>query len=928
MTIRNLEFFFHPKNLVLIGASQKPGSVGFTIAKNLLRSGFSGDIAFVNPHYSAIDGTPCYATVDRLPFTPELAVIATPPRTVPQLVSDLGAMGCRAAVIITAGVRGEFAQAMLNGAKPHLMRLIGPNCIGVQVPGLNLDASFAQTLAKPGDIALVLQSGALTTAMLEWAKTENIGFSHVVSIGDAADVDLGDMLDYLAGDVTSRAVFLYIESVTHAAKFISAARRCSRAKPVIAIKAGRHPEAAKAAASHTGALAGSDFVYDAALRRAGILRVLDLDEMFDAAEVLSHLKSVPGSRLTIVTNGGGAGVIAADALADLKGVLATLEPKTIERLNASLPETWSHGNPIDIVGDGGADRYRAAMAAALDDGNTDAVLAINCPTALASSTEAAEAVAAAAQDRRKSVQHPKPVIANWLGQSSASEVQSIFGGASIPHFQTPSAAVKGLMQVVDYGAAQAQLMRTPPALPGNLNFNSAAVAAHISQTLKDGRRMMTEPEAKAVLAAYGIPTVPTYVAPTPEKAREAAAGLLRDNASVVVKILSPRLTHKSDIGGVRLDIRSAEEAENTARHMLHSIGALRPDAFLQGVTVQPMIQRADAYELILGVTSDPTFGPVILFGAGGTGVEAIGDTAMALAPLDLQLASDLISSTRIYRLLKGFRDRRAVDLNGLALCLVKLSSLALQHREIRELDINPLLIDEKGIIALDARITVADLQAQPATPPAIRPYPDQWQSRQTWLNREEILIRPIRPDDERLYALFMAKMTPEDIRLRMFSPVREFSHQFLARMTQIDYAREMAFVALREIPGGTPEMLGVARFFADPDYKRAEYAVMVRSDLKGHGLGWMLMRHLITYARAEGLAFLHGCVLRDNAVMLEMCRELGFNLAVDEKDPTLYAVVLDLKSDAAAKTDRCRHADPVPQGLESQRQKLARWLWG
>lgn len=567
----------------------------------------------------------------------------------------------------------------------------------------------------------------------------------------------------------------------------------------------------------------------------------------------------------IVTNGGGAGVIAADTLVDLRGTLAPIEQKTLDRLSKSLPATWSHGNPIDIIGDGGPDRYHAAMEAVLQDGNTDVVLAINCPTALTSSVNSARAVVTAVQEHRKTVQRPKPVIANWLGESDGSEVQAVFRNADIPDFETPSAAIRGLMQLVDYGSAQAELMRTPPALPANLRFDTAAVEARISETLKDARTMMTEPEAKAVLAAYGIPTVPTQVASTPEEAREAAAEFLRIYPSVVVKILSPQLTHKSDIGGVRLDITSPDDAEKTAREMLASIRSLRPDAVLQGVTIQPMIRRPDAYELILGIATDPTFGPVILFGAGGTGVEAIGDTAMALTPLDLKLASGLITSTRIYKLLKGFRDRPAVDLEGLALCLV------------------------------------AGLAAHPVPLPAIRPYPVQWEVRQKLLSGQEILIRPIRPDDERLYADFMTKMTPEDTRLRMFSPMREFSHQFLARLTQIDYGREIAFLALRQQPDRAAEMLGVARFFADPDYENAEYAVMVRSDLKGQGLGWILMRHLITYARAEGLTVLYGSVLRKNATMARMCRELGFDVTSDAEDPMVCKVTLNLKSDAVAK---------------------------
>ncbi len=900
MTIRNLNFLFQPKSVALVGASERPGSIGLHVAENLLRAGFDGEIGFVNPRRSSVLGKPCYSSSEALPFIPQLAVVATPPHAVPGVISELGRKGCRAAVVITAGVTGSLAQEMRDAARPHLLRIVGPNCIGIQVPSLKLDASFAQTFAKQGDIALVSQSGALTAAMLDWAQVEGVGFSHVVSIGDAADVDLGDMLDYLAGEVMSRAVFLYIEGVTQAAKFMSAARRCSRTKPVIAIKAGRHPEGAKAAMSHTGALAGSDNVFSAALRRAGILRVLDLHEMFESAEVIARVRSVAGSRLAIVTNGGGTGVLAADTLADLQGTLAHLEQKTLDALDAALPPTWSHGNPVDIIGDAGPDRYRAAIAEVMRDGNTDAVLVMNVPTALASSVDAAIATVDAVKAGRK-LGATKPVLASWLARSTAGEVKPLFREAKIPDFVTPGAAVRGIIQLARYGAAQAELMRTPPALPAEMHFDFDAVEAGIGFTLEEGRKLMTEPEAKAVLKAYGIPTVPTRVAATPEEAGAAASRLLSGYSSVVVKILSPDIAHKSDIGGVRLDLTSAAEAEKVTRQMLQDIRVLRPGANLKGVTVQPMVRRPDAFELILGITDDSTFGPVILFGAGGTGVEAIGDTAMALTPLDLKLAKDLIESTRIYKLLKGYRGRPAVDLDGLALCLVKLSSLAVQHPAIRALDINPLLADEKGLLALDARIEVEDPKKYPATPPAIRPYPVRWETHERLLNGEEVFIRPIRPDDERFYTMYMSKMTPEDIRLRLMMPVRELSHKFLARMTQIDYAREMAFIALQDRPNGEPEALGVVRFFADPDYEKAEYAVLVRSDLKGIGLGWVLMRHLIRYARDEGLKTLYGTVLKENATMVKMCKELGFEVKRDPDDPMLYDVTLDLKGEAVTK---------------------------
>ena len=598
-----------------------------------------------------------------------------------------------------------------------------------------------------------------------------------------------------------------------------------------------------------------------------------------------------------MTNGGGASVLAADTLADLRGSLARLEQKTMDALDAVLPPTWSHGNPVDIVGDASPERYAAAVSTVMKDKNADAVLVMNVPTALGSSVGAAKATVDAVKAARKAGP-AKPVIATWLAPSTAEEVKPLFREAKIPDFATPSAAIRGITQLARYGAAQAELMQTPPALPADMHFDAAAVEASIARVLQEGRNLMTEPEAKSVLKAYGIPTVPTRVALTPEDAAAAAAELLRSYSSVVVKILSPDITHKSDVGGVRLDLTSAEEVGRVARQMLAEIKALRPDADLRGVTVQPKVRRRDAYELLLGITPDPAFGPVVLFGTGGTAVEAIGDTAMSLTPLDLKLAPDLVESTRVYQLLKGFRDKQAVDLPGLALCLVKLSSLAVQHPAIRELDINPLLASEKGLLALDARIRVEDPAVCPAVPPAIRPYPVQWEKKERLLNGQEILIRPIRPDDEHYYIDLMTKMTPEDIRLRMFMPVREFSHQFFARMTQIDYAREMAFIALLPNHSSGDGMIGAVRFFADPDYEKAEYAVMVRSNLKGVGLGWVLMRHLIRYAKSEGLKSLYGTVLKENATMIQMCEELGFQAKRDPDDPMLYAVTLDLNCEA------------------------------
>lgn len=885
MTIRNLDALLAPKTIALVGASERAGSVGSTIARNLIESGFAGDVMFVNPNADFVHGRPCFGSLGRLPKAPDLVVIATPAPTVAQLVGQSAARGARAAVVITAGLTADARLQMLEAGRDKLLRVLGPNSIGLLLPGIGLNASFAQCNALPGDLAFLSQSGALITAVIDWATSRRIGFSHILSLGDMEDVDFGDMLDYLAGDTQSRAILLYIEAITHAEKFLSAARRAARVKPVIAIKAGRNAAAARAAASHTGRLAGSDAAYGAAFRRAGVLRVNALEELFEAAEMLARKPRHMGERLLILTNGGGAGVLAADHLGDEHGVLAQLSPHTLGLLDGKLPANWSRANPVDVIGDAGPERYADALAVALSDPDCDAVLAINCPTALASSTEIARRVISTWQ----AAQPSKLMITNWLGSTAPAEARRLFGEAGIATFETPGAAVRGYMQLVRYGRAQDELMRTPPAKPKNDTPDISTATAVIDNTLQAGRTVLSEIEGKQVVAAYGIPVVPTLKAGDPEAARRIAERLLAGNTSVALKILSDDISHKSDVGGVVLDLASADAVHGAAVAMIERIEKVLPHARIEGFTLSPMIRRPRAHELIAGITVDATFGPIVMFGAGGTAVEVIADTALALPPLDIQLARDLIASTRIAKLLAGYRDRKAADIDAIALALVRLSALACRHPEIREIDINPLLADESGVIALDARVRVADNRTEPRPPLAIKPYPEIWEKRIAAGTTQALLLRPIRPEDESLYAAFLSKVTNDDLRLRLFAPQKSLTHKFLARLTQIDYAREMAFVALTE---DASELLGVARFIADPDYVRAEYAILVRSDLKGRGLGWSLMSHLIDYARATGIRELHGSVLSENSGMLKMCSELGFKIHRDRDDLAVSHVTL------------------------------------
>lgn len=886
VTVRNLHRLLTPRAVALVGATDRPAAIGRVVMERLLAGAFEGPIGLVNPGRDAVLGHPCARAVADLPFTPDLGIVTTPPAAVPAVIAELGAAGARAAVVITAGVDGPsgLRQAMLDAARPHGLRVLGPNCIGLQVPALGLDASFSHLLAAPGDLALLSQSGAIVTAMLDWAAARGVGFSTVASLGDMADVDVGDLLDHLAADRATRAVLIYLEHVTSARKFMSAARSCARVKPVIVVKSGRSAAAAKAAASHTGALAGADDVYSAALHRAGLLRVGDLQDMFDAAEALAREAPLRGDRLAIVTNGGGAGVLAVDALADAGGRLAELSTETLARLNAALPATWSGANPVDVIGDADADRYGAALLAVLADPGVDAVLALCCPTALAPAEAIAARVAEIHAAREGAAR--KPVLTCWLGEATAAAARRTLVAAGAPTFATPAQAVGGFAHLADHAKAQEALTRTPPSLPEDLALDPDAARAAMAPALADGRAILTEPEAKAVLAAYGVPVAQTVVAATPAAVETAAAALLRGGAQcVVVKILSREVTHKSDVGGVRLNLATAAEAGAAAKAMAAAMAQRRPDARLDGFAVQPMIARKGAHELILGLAEDPAFGPVMMVGAGGVAVEATADRALELPPLDMRLAADMIGRTRIARLLAGYRDRPAADTGAVALTLVRLSHLAADFAEIAEIDINPLLADDQGVIALDARIV---LRPGAASCPrggnprfALRPYPSAWDRTETARDGAVVRIRPVRPDDGALYDAFFARMAPQDIRRRFMSAIRRLPVAEVARLTQLDYDRAMAFVAL----DADGSLLGVSRLAADPDRTEAEFAVLVRSDAQGRGLGPALMRRLLDYARDEGLARVYGHVDGDNAGMLAMCARLGFDEGDDPDDP-------------------------------------------
>ena len=874
MTIRNLEFLFNPRSVALIGASARAGSVGDVTARNLLDGGFPGPIRFVNPGRHMIHGRQSVADVASLPEAPDLAVIATPPETVAPLIAELGARGTKAVIVITAGFGGDAGrrakQDMLDAAKPHLLRIVGPNCLGVLMPGAGLNASFAHLAPPKGRIAFLSQSGAIIGSVIDWAAARGIGFSHLVSMGELLDVDFGDMLDYLAADTESSAILLYIEAVTNARKFMSAARRASRSKPVIAIKAGRQPEGARAVASHTGALAGADAVYDAALRRAGVLRVLDLDELFAAVETLGAASMPAGERLVILTNGGGIGILATDALIEMGGHLAELSPATGSALDAVLPATWSHGNPVDIIGDAPGRRYADAMNVLLEAPEIDAILALNCPTAITSSAEAAQAVVDSLGGRRRCV------LTSWVGEQTARQARQILSAAGLSTYDTPERAVEGFMHIVRYRRAQSMLMQTPPSVAEQFRPDSAAAGRVIARVLAEGRDMLTGPESREVIAAFGIPTIEIRVAADPAEAGRIAGGI---DGPVALKILSPDISHKSDVGGVALGVEGAAEVERIAAAILARVAAERPAARLDGVTVEPMVRRDGAHELIVGMIADPQFGPVLLFGQGGTAVEVIGDRSLALPPLNMNLAHELMGRTRVHKLLQGYRDRPAAALDDIALTLIKLSQLVADLPEVVELDINPLLADAKGVIALDTRIKVQKATGKGTARFAIRPYPRELEEPVKLSGGRELLLRPIRPEDEPALRHAFAQLSPTSIRMRFFAPIKELSHALGARLTQIDYEREMALVLTDPAGSADPQLHAVVRGGAAAGNARGAYALAGSDARVGPGRGAVLLPRIVDYARGRGIGEIFGDVLVGNDAMLAICRQMGFTAA-------------------------------------------------
>lgn len=895
MSIYGLTRFFTPQSIAIVGASPNPSSLGGAVYANTITAGFRGRIDPVNPKYDEISGRRCVASVDQLETAPDLLVVATPAATVPAIIETAAMRGVGAAIVISSGLghgAGSLAEQMHAPARARGLRVIGPNCLGVIAPHSALNTSFASVMPEAGSLAVISQSGAIAAAMAEWGKSHSIGFSAIVSVGDQVDVDVGDLLDFFALDQHTHAILLYVESVKESRKFMSAARAAARVKPVVVVKSGRHDEGKRAAATHTGALAGSDAVYDAAFRRAGLLRVNGMDELFAAAQTLAFCRGVGGSRLAILTNGGGFGVLAVDSLVDRGYRPAGLSPETMARLNSALPPLWSHANPVDIIGDADAARFTAALEALIEDPQNDAILVLDVQTALASSLDTAKAVRDVIVAERSHQLNPKPVLTSFIG--AADEVETVFRAARVPHYETEIEAIGGFAHLARRAELLQSLMARPAAAPDDFKGDEKAVRTIVEAARGEGRDWLVPFETDAVLKAYGIPSVPLRKAASASAAADAAREFIAQGLPVAVKILSPDIQHKSDVDGVRLSLTSEADVRASAETVIANARRLRPKARIDGVIVQPMITRPRARELITGLARDPIFGSVIVFGHGGVAVEIVKDKAIALPPLDEQRALDLIAQTRISRLIDAYRNVPAARRDLVALVLVRLSQLAADIPEILEIDINPLLADDAGVLALDARISIDPVPLPTDRPHhahfAIRPYPKEWERTLALRDGRRFMVRPVRPEDESLYEEFFRHVNADDMRLRFFGLVKDISHAFIARLTQIDYGRSIALLAFDEISGA---LIGVVRLHADPDHQNGEYAILLRSDWKGIGLGWALMELIIEYARKEGLRRISGQVLRDNVTMINMCRELGFSIEEDRDDRNSVAVSLD-----------------------------------
>ena len=867
----SLDPIFHPRSIAVVGASATPGSVGSILMRNLMANPFGGVVYPVNPNRKAVHGVLCYPNLQAIPEVVDLAIIATPAPTVPEVIAQAVSRGVPAAIIISAGFseRGEEGrqlEARIRELARGKMRLIGPNCLGVLHPPSNLNASFAASMARRGNIALLSQSGAICTSILDWARTTHVGFSSFVSVGSMLDVDFADLIDYFADDPDTRSIILYMESIGDARKFLSAARSASRTRQVIVVKSGRHEAGARAAASHTGALAGADAVFDAAFRRAGVLRVTTIPELFDMSEILSMQPRPQGPALAIITNAGGPGVMATDELMTRGGTLANLSTQTMDSLNQALPSFWSHANPIDLLGDATAERYRLAVEVCLKDPGVQGLLVLLTPQAMTDPTETARQLAPLGKTAKK------PLLCCWLGGPGVQEGRQLLGEAGIPTFDSPESAIGAFLHMVQYRRNQELLYERPEALPQDHQPNDEQVAAIIARARHENRTLLNEAEAKQLLAAYGLPVTACIPCATAEEAVQAAEQI---GYPVVVKLLSSTLTHKSDVGGVQLNLADAAAVRSAFGRIRDNVLQHAEATAFEGVTVQPMI-RQRGYELIVGSSLDRQFGPVILFGAGGVLVEILKDRSLGLPPLNRTLARRLMERTQIYQVLQGVRGQAAVDLAALETLLVRFSQLLCDFEDLQEVDLNPLLAGPDGLVALDARVVLRPVSEAKRSTLVIHPYPNQYTAPFTMSDGTTVTIRAIRPEDEQLIVELHSRHSEHTLRMRFFSLVKTLSRDSLIRLCHLDYDREMALTAELARPDKT-QLLGVARYYLRPETNEAEFALVVEDAHQRKGLGQHLMRRLIEIARERGIKKLVGQVLRENTSMLRLTAKLGFS---------------------------------------------------
>ncbi len=890
MSIHNLDKIFKPKSVAVIGASKKEGTMGFFLLNSLFESGYEGNIFPVNPNYKSIKRLKTYASILDINQSIDLAIIATPIAKVPQLIKECVERGVGGAIVISAGGKeigdkGKQVEAEIKKeASKSDLRIIGPNCMGISSAESKLNASFTGIMPLQGKMAFVSQSGAICSSILDLSLKQSIGFSYFVSIGSMLDVDFGDMINYLGNDPHVSSIVLYIESLTNVGKFMSAARAVSRVKPIVVLKAGKSSAGARAASSHTGAMAGEDAVYNAAFKRAGIVRVNTIEELFDCAELMAMQPIPSDSNLSIITNGGGPGVMATDALSDYGLEPVQLSQETMKKLDDFLPPYWSKGNPIDILGDASPQRWKNAIEVSLSAPEINALVIIFVPQTLSNAVTVANAIA----ELLRGKPHP-PIFAVWMGGESVEHGRHILNEVGIPTYETPERAISAFMYMYSYARNLELLQEVPPKLTRSLEFDHSGAKEILGNIVDEDSTLLTEMESKALLKSYGIPTNQTEVA---SSAEEASALAQKIGYPVAMKIHSRDIIHKSDANGVKLNLRSEKDVQGAFSKIMRNAQKYDPDANLLGVTIQPMLKRPD-YELILGSKLDKDFGPVILFGMGGIMTEILKDQSIALPPLNRLLARRLMGGTRVYQMLKGYRNRPAARLDLLEEILVRLSQLVTDFPEITELDINPMILAGDQAVAVDARVVIKPTHISSPHHMVISPYPSQYELTTTTEGGLDLFIRPIRPEDEPLMVDLFHELSSQTIYYRFFSPIKSMSHEMLVQLTQIDYYRDMALVAI-DNSREKERILGVGRIMTRPGGTDPEFAVLVGDPWQGKGVGSTLMKMLIDIAKERRLESLMGLVLGVNKNMLNLARKLGFEIS-RSPGSTDYELKINLK---------------------------------